>query len=89
MARFFFHVAIRGERIEGEEGSECDDILGACKQAVVAVAEMAAEDLKAGTEDIEQRIVVADERGCQLLAVTVEAAIRVQRGSEEQVDEPR
>ena len=64
-----------------EEGVECDSFDTAHKTAIQAAADMAADDLKTGASRAFQRIVVSDGRGQDLLAVAVEAILKVERKS--------
>jgi hypothetical protein len=78
MPQYFFHVDCDGERVEADEAHELPDIEAACHLAVQAAADIAAEDLKTGRQNVHQVVVVADERD-ELLSVKVEAALEVKR----------
>jgi hypothetical protein len=78
MATFYFHVDCDGKRIEADECRELPDLEAACNEAVMAAAEIAADDLKAGRHNIHQVVVVADEQQ-ELLSVKVEAVLEVKR----------
>jgi hypothetical protein len=78
MAMYFFHVDCDGKRTEAEECIELPDVESACRLAIDAAADIAADDLKTGRYKVHQVVVVADDAG-ELLSVKVEAALEVER----------
>jgi hypothetical protein len=79
MATFYFHVDCDGKRIEADECRELPDLEAACNEAVMAAAEIAADDLKAGRHNIHQVVVVVADEQQELLSVKVEAVLEVKR----------
>jgi hypothetical protein len=76
--RFYFHIEGDGWRVSDEEGVEAANVDAARQAAVRAAADMAADGLRTGAGRVSERIVVADESGTALVAVTVDAALRIE-----------
>lgn len=76
MARYFFHLLdFTGERLPDEEGAEFSSLSEAKEHALGAMGELVAEAIKRRAEAEVDTILIADERGTQLAAVPVVAAL--------------
>lgn len=76
MARYFFHVH-DSIVVRDEQGVELPDLEAAATLAVTAAREIASEQVKAGSLDLEHRIHVADRDGMVLHTVTFRDAVAV------------
>ena len=77
MPRYFFHVELEGERLVDPEGSDLLEMESLLPLARWAAADLAADDLKRGTLDVEQFNVVENESGQNVDRVRVVAQLEV------------
>ena len=76
MSRYYLHYRdFKGEILEDDEGSEFSSLAHAVEQAMVSVNELVAHAIKGGEEPRFEAVVIADERGTQLAAVPLLAAL--------------
>ena len=76
MSRYYLHLSdFKGGMLEDDEGSEFQSLADAVEQAMLGVHELVADAIKQGEEPRFEAIVVADERGTQLAAVPLVAAV--------------
>lgn len=78
MPHYFFHVERNGDRIFDDEGCELSNLQCVEQAAVRAAADLAADDLKRGLQNIEQFIVVENGFGQDVVRVRVFALVQVQ-----------
>lgn len=76
MARFYFHI-FNDVELEDPDGRECDNAATARNQALLEARALAADDVRTGHLDLRHRIVVKDQDGEALFAVSFRDAIAV------------
>jgi hypothetical protein len=76
MSRYYLHLRdFKGEMFEDDEGSQLLSLSDAVEEAMRGIHELVADAIKRGDEPRFEAIVVADERGTQLAAVPLLAAL--------------
>jgi hypothetical protein len=76
MSRYYLHLRdFKGDMFEDDEGSELSSLASAVEQAMLGVHDLVADAIKRGDEPRFEAVVVADERGTQLAAVPLLAAL--------------
>jgi hypothetical protein len=76
MSRYFLHLRdFEGHLVKDEEGSELPSLAAAKEHALLAMHDLVADAIKRGTEARCETVIVADERGSQVAAVPLVAAL--------------
>ena len=76
MTRYYFHLrGFKGDVVEDEEGSDLPNLAAAKEHAMIAMHELVGDAIKQGVQVPCEAIVVANERGIQLAAVPLLAAL--------------
>lgn len=75
MPRYRFQIALRGEVIEDHEGIELAHRAAAIENAIVAMREMLAEDIRQGCVDLTMRIEIIEGCGATVHVADCAAAM--------------
>jgi len=77
MPRFFFHLANGSGFVEDEEGAELETLEAARQQALTAIRDIMATELKRGDISLGSVIEIEDEKRQQLMTIPFSDAVKI------------